>query len=103
MFMDKDIIIKIGGVDCHCDRVKDKRCSFGWCAMQVGGEQAWRIGGIMPHMTDERVRASLAREEDLSLLNEVSMKTAGVSHLEMCIQCGTCGGSCPAAMDMDHT
>ena len=31
------------------------------------------------------------------------MKTAGVSHLEMCIQCGTCGGSCPAAMDMDHT
>ena len=57
----------------------------------------------MPHMTDERVRAGLAREEDLSLLNEVSMKTAGVSHLEMCIQCGTCGGSCPAAMDMDHT
>jgi len=60
-------------------------------------------GGIMPHMTDERVRAGLAREEDLSLLHEVSMKTAGVSHLEMCIQCGTCGGSCPAAMDMDHT
>jgi quinone-modifying oxidoreductase subunit QmoC len=57
----------------------------------------------MPHMTDERVRAQLAREEDLSLLHEVSMKTAGVSHLEMCIQCGTCGGSCPVAMDMDHT
>jgi ferredoxin len=56
----------------------------------------------MPHMTDERVRAGLAREEDLSLLHEVSMKTAGVSHLEMCIQCGTCGGSCPVAMDMDH-
>jgi heterodisulfide reductase subunit C len=54
-------------------------------------------------MTDERVRAGLAREEDLSLLHEVSMKTAGVSHLEMCIQCGTCGGSCPVAMDMDHT
>jgi quinone-modifying oxidoreductase subunit QmoC len=57
----------------------------------------------MPHMTDERVRAGIAHEEDLSLLNEVSTKTAGVSHLEMCIQCGTCGGSCPAAMDMDHT
>jgi len=57
----------------------------------------------MPHMTDERVRAGIGHEEDLSLLNEVSMKTAGVSHLEMCIQCGTCGGSCPAAMDMDHT
>jgi len=57
----------------------------------------------MPHMTDERVRAGITHEEDLSLLHEVSMKTAGVSHLEMCIQCGTCGGSCPAAMDMDHT
>ena len=57
----------------------------------------------MPHMTDERVRAGLSREEDLSLLQEVSMKTAGVSHLEMCIQCGSCGGSCPSAADMDHT
>lgn len=57
----------------------------------------------MPHMTDEQVRAGLSREEDLSLLNEVSMKTAGVSHLEMCIQCGSCGGSCPSAEDMDHT
>ncbi|HQV62869.1 MAG TPA: hypothetical protein PKV19_02630, partial [Anaerolineales bacterium] len=57
----------------------------------------------MPQMTDERVRAGMTREEDLSLLNEVSMKTAGVSHLEMCIQCGTCGGSCPVAEDMDHT
>jgi heterodisulfide reductase subunit C len=58
---------------------------------------------FMPQMTDERVRARLSHEEDLSLLNEVSVKTAGVSHLEMCIQCGTCGGSCPSAMDMDHT
>ncbi len=57
----------------------------------------------MPQMTDERVRAGLAREEDLSLLHEVSMKTAGVSHLEMCIQCGTCGGSCPVSQAMDHT
>ena len=57
----------------------------------------------MPQMTDERVRAEIPHEEDLSLLNEVSMKTAGVSHLEMCIQCGTCGGSCPVAQDMDHT
>jgi heterodisulfide reductase subunit C len=54
-------------------------------------------------MTDERVRAGLNREEDLSLLNEVSMKTAGVSHLEMCIQCGSWGGAGPAAADMDHT
>jgi heterodisulfide reductase subunit C len=41
--------------------------------------------------------------EDLMLLDEVSNRTAGVSRLEMCIQCGTCGGSCPSAADMDHT
>jgi heterodisulfide reductase subunit C len=41
--------------------------------------------------------------EDLSLLDEVSARTAGISRLEMCIQCGTCGGSCPSAADMDNT
>jgi len=41
--------------------------------------------------------------EDLALLDEVVERTAGVSRLEMCIQCGTCGGSCPGASDMDHT
>jgi len=41
--------------------------------------------------------------EDLTLLKEVASRTAGVSNLEMCIQCGTCGGSCPSAADMDHT
>ena len=57
----------------------------------------------MPQTKFERVRAGLKHEEDLSLLHEVSIRTAGVSHLEMCIQCGTCGGSCPSAADMDHT
>ncbi|MEJ5224417.1 MAG: 4Fe-4S dicluster domain-containing protein [Anaerolineales bacterium] len=51
----------------------------------------------------ERPRAGLAEPEDLSLLERVSQATAGVSHLEMCIQCGSCGGSCPSAADMDHT
>lgn len=27
----------------------------------------------------------------------------GDPHLEMCIQCGTCGGSCPSGPDMEHT
>ena len=43
------------------------------------------------------------RLEDLSLLRTVASRTAGVSRLEMCIQCGTCGGSCPSAAAMDHT
>ncbi|MBN1304537.1 MAG: 4Fe-4S dicluster domain-containing protein [Anaerolineales bacterium] len=38
-----------------------------------------------------------------SLLSEVAARTAGKSNIEMCIQCGTCGGSCPSAADMDHT
>src|SRR3972149_5191651 len=40
---------------------------------------------------------------NLRFLEEVSLRAAGVSRLEMCIQCGTCGGSCPSAEDMDHT
>jgi heterodisulfide reductase subunit C len=39
----------------------------------------------------------------LSLMHEVAERTPGVSNLEMCIQCGTCGGSCPSAGAMDHT
>lgn len=44
-----------------------------------------------------------SRVEDLNLLHEVAERTAGDSRLEMCIQCGTCGGSCPSAGAMDHT
>lgn len=40
---------------------------------------------------------------DPGFLKEVVEATVGVSHLERCIQCGTCGGSCPSAADMDHT
>ena len=40
---------------------------------------------------------------NLRFLEEVSAATAGVARLEMCIQCGTCGGSCPSGPDMDHT
>ena len=37
-----------------------------------------------------------------SFLEEVMQATPGDSRLEMCIQCGTCGGSCPSGPDMDH-
>lgn len=48
--------------------------------------------------------ASNAKQiEDMTLLQEVASRTAGVSRLEMCIQCGSCGGSCPSAAAMDHT
>ena len=38
-----------------------------------------------------------------SFQDEVIAATLGDSRLEMCIQCGTCGGSCPSAAAMDHT
>lgn len=38
-----------------------------------------------------------------NFLEEVVAATPGDSRLEMCIQCGTCGGSCPSGADMDHT
>jgi heterodisulfide reductase subunit C len=38
-----------------------------------------------------------------SFLHEVSAAAASPTRLELCIQCGTCGGSCPSAADMDHT
>jgi heterodisulfide reductase subunit C len=46
------------------------------------------------------VEASASRR---SFLDEVRARTAGVARLEMCIQCGSCGGSCPSASAMDHT
>jgi heterodisulfide reductase subunit C len=47
--------------------------------------------------------AGPVRYEDLALLHEVALLTPGDSHLEMCIQCGTCGGSCPSGSAMNHT
>jgi len=56
----------------------------------------------MPAEQSNRPGAGL-HQEDLSLMHEVSLAAAGDSNLEMCIQCGTCGGSCPSAAEMDHT
>ena len=41
--------------------------------------------------------------EQSSFLDEVQARTPGESRLLMCIQCGTCGGSCPSGADMQHT
>jgi heterodisulfide reductase subunit C len=38
-----------------------------------------------------------------TFIDEVIANTPGDSRLEMCIQCGTCGGSCPSGPDMEHT
>jgi quinone-modifying oxidoreductase subunit QmoC len=36
-------------------------------------------------------------------LAEVMAATPGNTRLNMCIQCGSCGGSCPSGTEMDHT
>ncbi len=40
---------------------------------------------------------------DVGFLAEVSALTPIPSGIDRCIQCGTCGGSCPSAADMDHS
>jgi len=58
-----------------------------------------------PDNTDNEFLPSLPEPPiaDLSFLDEVVAATPGVPRLEMCIQCGTCGGSCPSAADMENT
>ncbi len=41
--------------------------------------------------------------DGLGFQREVMAATAVPSRLDMCIQCGTCGGSCPSSEEMDHT
>ena len=50
-----------------------------------------------------QIRPGAVGRLDHGFLAEVSSATGGRSRLQMCIQCGTCGGSCPSAADMDHT
>lgn len=38
-----------------------------------------------------------------TFLDQVVQATPGDPRLVMCIQCGTCGGSCPSGPDMDYT
>jgi len=54
-------------------------------------------------LTTPEISGPEDQNPNLRLLEEVAAATAGVSRLEMCIQCGTCGGSCPSSADMDHT
>ena len=38
-----------------------------------------------------------------TFIEEVLAATPGDSHVDACIQCGTCGGSCPSGAAMDYT
>jgi heterodisulfide reductase subunit C len=45
----------------------------------------------------------VTEDGSLAFLYEVEDATPGDARLNMCIQCGTCGGSCPSGFDMDAT
>ncbi len=54
----------------------------------------------------DSMNAHVLRTDDklnFGLLNKVVNHTPGGDALRLCLQCGTCGGSCPSAEDMDHT
>ena len=38
-----------------------------------------------------------------SFMQEIMEATPGGDSLPLCLQCGTCGGSCPSGADMNHT
>ncbi len=42
------------------------------------------------------------QERDVTLYDQVTAIPNG-DRLKLCLQCGTCGGSCPSGPDMDHT
>jgi len=46
---------------------------------------------------------AVTHERPMSFLDEVIAATPSEARLRICIQCGTCGGSCPSGADMDHT
>lgn len=54
-------------------------------------------------MTGSVLAATSAGAPVADFLHEVMAATPIATRLELCIQCGTCGGSCPSAADMDHT
>ncbi|MBN2474426.1 MAG: 4Fe-4S dicluster domain-containing protein [Pirellulales bacterium] len=44
-----------------------------------------------------------ADKRGLTFLDDVVAETPGGERLVHCMQCGSCGGSCPNGPDMDHT
>lgn len=56
-----------------------------------------------PAQVQPRRSAHYFGDPALTFLEEVMSLTAGDGRIEMCIQCGSCGGSCPLAADMDHS
>lgn len=46
---------------------------------------------------------SVSNPGRIGFLAEVMAATPGDNRLNLCIQCGSCGGSCPSGAEMEHT
>ncbi len=44
----------------------------------------------------------MAEDKEITFYDQVAA-APGADRLKLCLQCGTCGGSCPSGPDMDHT
>jgi heterodisulfide reductase subunit C len=49
------------------------------------------------------MKSAATQARSPTFFEQVIAATPGESNLQRCIQCGTCGGSCPAGKDMDHS
>ena len=47
--------------------------------------------------------ADTVQKKPLTFEEEVIAATPSEARLKICIQCGSCGGSCPSGADMDHS
>jgi heterodisulfide reductase subunit C len=54
-------------------------------------------------MEENPMQATVPNGLPVTFLKQVVASTPGDPRLVMCIQCGTCGGSCPSGLDMEHT
>jgi heterodisulfide reductase subunit C len=45
----------------------------------------------------------IVAHSDSGFLEDIIEATPGADSLQKCLQCGTCGGSCPSGPDMEHT
>ncbi len=77
----------------------------------LGDEQQFseQVGNLIGPSSRHEIEKALplqdhaAEDKGFNFLNNVMAETPGGKALTRCMQCGTCGGSCPSAMDMDYT
>jgi heterodisulfide reductase subunit C len=54
-------------------------------------------------LTTETVSPPENSTKSMNFIEEVIAATPSEARLKICIQCGTCGGSCPSGPDLDYT